>query len=63
MLVFAVSGLFTIGVEWLGRHFDLSEGVVGSIFAAVGTALPETIIPLISMFVVGGRAGTLSVSG
>ncbi len=62
VLVFAVSGLFTIGVERLGRHFDLSEGVVGSIFAAVGTALPETIIPLIAIFVVGGRAGTLSVS-
>ncbi len=57
VLIFVGSSLFTNGVEWVGRHFDLSEGVVGSIFAAVGTALPETIIPLIAIFLVGGTSG------
>ncbi len=57
VFIFVGSSLFTNGVEWLGRHFDLSEGVVGSIFAAVGTALPETIIPLIAIFLVGGTSG------
>ncbi len=57
VLIFVGSSLFTNGVEWLGRHLDLSEGVVGSIFAAIGTALPETIIPLIAIFLVGGTSG------
>jgi cation:H+ antiporter len=36
-------------VEWLGKRLKVSEGVVGSIFAAVGTALPETMIPVIAI--------------
>ena len=41
--------LFTNGVEWIGEGFGLSEGVVGSVLAAVGTALPETILPLVAI--------------
>ena len=41
--------LFTNGVEWFGQRLNLSEGVVGSVLAAVGTALPETMIPLIAI--------------
>jgi cation:H+ antiporter len=41
--------LFTNGVEWIGEGFGLSEGVVGSVLAAVGTALPETIVPLVAI--------------
>jgi cation:H+ antiporter len=41
--------LFTNGVEWIGEGFGLSEGVVGSVLAAVGTALPETILPIIAI--------------
>ncbi|BAF60142.1 Ca2+/Na+ antiporter [Pelotomaculum thermopropionicum SI] len=41
--------LFTNGVEWLGKRLNLSEGAVGSILAAVGTALPETMVPLIAI--------------
>jgi cation:H+ antiporter len=49
--------IFTNGVEWTGRRFKLSEGAVGSVLAAVGTALPETIVPLIAILTVGGEAG------
>jgi cation:H+ antiporter len=49
--------IFTNGVEWTGRRFRLSEGAVGSVLAAVGTALPETIVPLIAILTVGGDAG------
>ncbi|HYA32386.1 MAG TPA: sodium:calcium antiporter [Candidatus Bathyarchaeia archaeon] len=56
-LIFVGSSLFTNGVEWIGRKFNLSEGVVGSVLAAVGTALPETVIPLIAIFIVSGSAG------
>jgi cation:H+ antiporter len=46
--------LFTNGVEWLGEAYGLSDGAVGSVLAAVGTALPETILPLIA--IVSGHA-------
>jgi len=41
--------LFTNGIEWFGRKLELAEGAVGSVLAAVGTALPETMIPLIAI--------------
>lgn len=41
--------VFTNGVEWLGKKLKLGEGAVGSILAAVGTALPETLIPVIAI--------------
>ncbi|MGE5416292.1 MAG: sodium:calcium antiporter [Acidobacteriota bacterium] len=47
--------VFTNSVEWLGHRYELSEGAVGSVLAAVGTALPETMIPLIA-FIVGGSS-------
>ena|SRR5581483_5248453 len=42
--------LFTNGIEWLGKRLKVPEGAVGSIFAAVGTTLPETSIPVIAIF-------------
>jgi cation:H+ antiporter len=41
--------MFTNSIEWLGRRLNLSEGAVGSVLAAVGTALPETLIPVIAI--------------
>ena len=49
--------LFVNGVEWLGKLFNLSEGAVGSVLAAVGTALPETIIPVIAILFARGSEG------
>ena len=48
--------LFTNGIEWVGKKLDLAEGAVGSVLAAVGTALPETMIPLIAILITGGAA-------
>ncbi len=48
---------FTNAVEWLGKRLELAEGAVGSVLAAVGTALPETLVPLIAIVFVGGTAG------
>lgn len=42
--------LFTNAVEWLGKRLGVSEHAVGSIFAAIGTTLPETSIPIIAIF-------------
>ncbi|HET7702901.1 MAG TPA: hypothetical protein VFK35_05835 [Candidatus Limnocylindrales bacterium] len=46
--------LFTNGIEWFGRKLELAEGAVGSVLAAVGTALPETMIPIIAILTGGG---------
>ncbi len=41
--------LFTNAVEDIGDKLGLSHGVVGSILAAVGTALPETLVPIVAL--------------
>jgi cation:H+ antiporter len=40
---------FTNAVEMLGDRLNLGQGAVGSILAAVGTALPETMIPVVAL--------------
>ena len=50
--------VFTNSVEWLGRKLKMGEGAVGSVFAAIGTALPETIVPIVAILSHGqGSAG------
>lgn len=41
--------VFTNALEHLGERLGISEGVTGSIFAAVGTALPETMVPIFAI--------------
>jgi cation:H+ antiporter len=48
VLILVGAELFTNGVEWLGHLLGLGEGAIGSVLAAVGTALPETMIPLVA---------------
>ena len=55
-LILLGAELFTNGIEWFGRKLKLAEGPVGNVLAAVGTALPETIVPIVAI-VSGGSAG------
>ena len=55
-LILLAAEFFTNGIEEFGRHFSFSQAVVGSIFAAVGTALPETILPFVAIFMYGGAS-------
>jgi cation:H+ antiporter len=48
--------LFTNGIEWFGKKLELAEGAVGSVLAAVGTALPETMIPIIAILFASGAS-------
>ena len=50
-VILLASLAFTNGVELLGARLKLHQGATGSILAAVGTALPETIIPVIAVVV------------
>lgn len=56
-LILVSAGFFTNGVEWLGKKMNLTVGAVGSILAAIGTAMPETIIPLIAILLGHGEVG------
>ncbi|MBI2911994.1 MAG: hypothetical protein HYY05_07605 [Chloroflexi bacterium] len=56
-VILVAAELFTNSVEWFGHRMKLGEGAVGSLLAAVGTAMPETIVPLIAILLVGGEAG------
>jgi cation:H+ antiporter len=49
VVILAAAELFTNALEHLGERLKISEGVTGSLFAAVGTALPETSVPLIAL--------------
>ena len=48
-LIVAGAELFTNAVEWLGHRLNLGQGAVGSLLAAVGTALPESTIPIVAV--------------
>ncbi|MEK6791599.1 MAG: sodium:calcium antiporter [Deltaproteobacteria bacterium] len=58
VVIVAASEIFTNAVETLGARLKFSEGVTGSLFAAVGTALPETMVPLVAIF--GGNSAKMS---
>ena len=53
-LIFLAAELFTNAIEWFGKRLNLSEGAIGSVLAAVGTALPETSVAITAV-VIGGR--------
>ncbi len=50
LVIIIAAEIFTNAIESLGAKLKFSEGVTGSIFAAVGTALPETMVPLVAIF-------------
>lgn len=50
ILILIAAEVFVNALEHLGEKLKISEGVTGSIFAAVGTAMPETLVPLLAIF-------------
>ncbi|MFX4262522.1 sodium:calcium antiporter [Pelotomaculum propionicicum] len=62
LTILAGAKIFTNGIEWMGKKLNLSEGAVGSVLAAVGTALPETMVPLIAiLFAPAGTATEVGI--
>ena len=39
---------FTNGVEWLGMRLKLGQTATGTVLAAIGTALPESVVTLVA---------------
>jgi cation:H+ antiporter len=58
ILILVAAEVFTNALEHLGEKLKISEGVTGSLFAAVGTALPETSVPLLAIFAGTSNAHT-----
>jgi len=54
IIILIAAEVFTNALEHLGEKLNISEGVTGSLFAALGTALPETLVPLLALFA-GGK--------
>ncbi|MFN3397691.1 MAG: sodium:calcium antiporter, partial [Sulfurimicrobium sp.] len=50
VVILIAAEVFTNALEHLGEKLKISEGVTGSLFAAIGTALPETMVPLLAIF-------------
>jgi cation:H+ antiporter len=59
-VVLAGALLFTNAVEWIGHKLEVGVGAVGSILAAVGTAMPETLIAIVALL--GTEAGSEDVA-
>jgi cation:H+ antiporter len=53
--------LFTNAVEWAGHRLDLGAGAVGTILAAVSTALPESIIPIVAVIRGGPESDDVAI--
>lgn len=49
LLIYFSCELFVNGIEWVGKAFNISQSAVGSILAAFGTALPESIVTFIAV--------------
>jgi len=58
LLILIAAEIFTNALEHMGQKMNISEGVTGSIFAAVGTALPETSVPIIALLFPSGSIET-----
>jgi cation:H+ antiporter len=61
LAILGASELFTNSIEWLGIKLAVSEGATGSLLAAVGTALPETIIPILAVLFLGASGKEIGV--
>jgi cation:H+ antiporter len=53
---------FTNAVEWLGHRLELGQGAVGALLAAVGTALPESVIPVVALLSGGGSHEAVEIA-
>src|SRR5262245_39391627 len=60
-VILAGALLFTNAVEWAGHRLSLGQGAVGSLLAAVGTAMPETLIPIVAVIEGGDDSGDVAI--
>lgn len=49
ILIYVSCELFVNGIEWVGRKFSISDNAVGTVLAAFGTALPESVVTFMAV--------------
>ncbi len=48
-LVYGSCEFFVNGIEWIGRRAGISQNAVGTVLAAFGTALPESVVTFVAV--------------
>ena len=48
-VIYLACELFVNGVEWIGHRFDVGQKATGTILAAFGTALPESVVTFVAV--------------
>ena len=49
VLIYFSCEYFVNGVEWLGKRLEVSQTATGTILAAFGTALPESVVTFVAV--------------
>ena len=60
VVIYLACEYFVNGVEWVGRKFAVGQQATGSILAAFGTALPESVVTFVAV-VFGATAAQKSI--
>jgi cation:H+ antiporter len=60
-VIVAGAELFTNAVEWAGFRLHLAGGATGSLLAALGTALPETTVPIVALIGRGPQSDSIAI--
>ncbi len=55
-VIYVACELFVNGVEWVGHRFDVGQKATGTILAAFGTALPESVVTFVAVAFGAGAA-------
>lgn len=61
VLLVVASELFTNAIEWAGYRLRLGSGATGSLLAALGTSLPETVVPVVALLTHAPSADSVAV--
>jgi cation:H+ antiporter len=49
VVIYRACAFFVNGVEWVGRRANVSQNATGTILAAFGTALPESVVTFVAV--------------
>ena len=47
--IYVSCGYFVNGVEWVGLRLGVTKSAVGTVLAAFGTALPESVVTFVAV--------------
>lgn len=49
IIIYYSCELFVNGIEWVGKKFNVAQCAVGTVLAAFGTALPESVVTFVAV--------------